>query len=152
MKAKMLKIAGVKSEKEFYKKYPSEEAFMKAHGEAFKKAQIGAYIGGEQGAGFQPVNFKDVYDQADYAVTGSTDDQRKEDAYRKAELAAAQKQPGGGGGGLGASHSPNVTPGSGTNGLGGGGGGSHNSSVGTNGSGGSGVVIVRFSFTNPTSF
>ena len=102
MKAKMLKIAGVKSEKEFYKKYPSEEAFMKAHGEAFKKAQIGAYIGGEQGAGFQPVNFKDVYDQADYAVTGSTQDQRNEQAYRQAELAAAQNQGGsGGGGGLG---------------------------------------------------
>ena len=92
MKAKMLKIAGVKSEKEFYKKFPNEASFMAKHGGAFKKAQIGAYIGGEQGAGFQPVNFKDVYDQADYAVTGSTDDQRKEDAYRKAELAAAQKQ------------------------------------------------------------
>ena len=102
MKAKMLKIAGVKSEKEFYKKFPNEASFMAKHGGAFKKAQIGAYIGGEQGAGFQPVNFKDVYDQADYAVTGSTDDQRKEDAYRKAELAAAQKQSGGGGGGLGA--------------------------------------------------
>ena len=38
MKAKMLKIAGVKSEKEFYKKYPTEEAFMKAHGKQFKKA------------------------------------------------------------------------------------------------------------------
>jgi hypothetical protein len=44
MKAKMLKIAGVKSEKEFYKKYPTEEAFMKAHGKEFKKAQIGTYI------------------------------------------------------------------------------------------------------------
>lgn len=38
----MLKIAGVKSEKEFYKKYPSEEAFMKAHGKEFKKAAMGA--------------------------------------------------------------------------------------------------------------
>ena len=41
MKAQILKIAGVKTEKEFYKKYPSEEAFMKQHGKAFKKAQIG---------------------------------------------------------------------------------------------------------------
>ena len=41
MKAQILKIAGVKSEKEFYKKYPSEEAFMKKHGKAFKKAQFG---------------------------------------------------------------------------------------------------------------
>jgi len=40
MKDQILKIAGVKSEKEFYKKYPSEEAFMKAHGKAFKKAAV----------------------------------------------------------------------------------------------------------------
>jgi hypothetical protein len=44
MKAQILKIAGVKSEKEFYKKYPSEEAFMKIHGKAFKKAQTGMEI------------------------------------------------------------------------------------------------------------
>lgn len=41
MKDQMLKIAKVKSEKEFYKKYPTEEAFMKAHGKAFKKAAMG---------------------------------------------------------------------------------------------------------------
>jgi len=39
MKAQILKIAGVKSEKEFYKKFPSEEAFMKVHGKELKKAQ-----------------------------------------------------------------------------------------------------------------
>lgn len=44
MKAQILKIAGVKTEKEFYKKYPSEEAFMKQHGKAFKKAQVGASV------------------------------------------------------------------------------------------------------------
>jgi uncharacterized protein (UPF0297 family) len=42
MKAEILKIAGVKSEKEFYKKYPTEEAFMKAHGKKFKKAEMGS--------------------------------------------------------------------------------------------------------------
>lgn len=41
MKAQILKIAGVKSEEEFYKKYPSEESFMKVHGKAFKKALNG---------------------------------------------------------------------------------------------------------------
>jgi hypothetical protein len=41
MKAKMLKIAGVKSEKEFYKKFPTEEAFMAKHGGEFRKAQAG---------------------------------------------------------------------------------------------------------------
>ena len=44
MKDQILKIAGVKSEKEFYKKYPSEETFMKVHGKAFKKAQMGTAI------------------------------------------------------------------------------------------------------------
>jgi hypothetical protein len=41
MKAEILKIAGVKSDKEFYKKFPTEEAFMKKHGKEFKKAQGG---------------------------------------------------------------------------------------------------------------
>lgn len=49
MKAEFLKIAGVKSEAEFYKKFPSEETFMKKHGKAVrklmaKKAQIGATV------------------------------------------------------------------------------------------------------------
>lgn len=41
MKAQILKIAGVKSEKEFYKKYKTEADFMKVHGKEFKKAQQG---------------------------------------------------------------------------------------------------------------
>jgi hypothetical protein len=41
MKDQILKIAKVKSEKEFYKKYPTEEAFMKAHGKQLKKAAMG---------------------------------------------------------------------------------------------------------------
>lgn len=41
MKAKMLKIAGVKTEAAFYKKFPTQKAFMKVHGKAFKKAQYG---------------------------------------------------------------------------------------------------------------
>ena len=44
MKAEFLKIAGVKTEKAFYKKYPTEAAFFKAHPEAkkkIKKAQFG---------------------------------------------------------------------------------------------------------------
>jgi hypothetical protein len=42
MKDQILKIAKVKSEKEFYKKYPTEEAFMKAHKKEFKKAAMGS--------------------------------------------------------------------------------------------------------------
>lgn len=45
MKAQILKLAGVKTEAEFYKKFPTEEAFMKKHGKALKKAQVGAIIG-----------------------------------------------------------------------------------------------------------
>lgn len=48
MKDQMLKMAKVKSEKEFYKKYPSEEAFMKAHGKAFKKAAMGSKMVNDQ--------------------------------------------------------------------------------------------------------
>jgi len=47
MKAQILKIAGVKSEKEFYKKFPTEAAFMKKHGKELaklKKAQVGDVI------------------------------------------------------------------------------------------------------------
>ena len=44
MRAQMLKIAGVKSEKAFYKKFPTEAAFMKKHAKAFKKAQAGIQV------------------------------------------------------------------------------------------------------------
>ena len=60
MKAEFLKLAGVKSEKAFYAKYPTEQAFFKAHPEAkkmIKKAQAGtimsgmsSYLQGMQGA------------------------------------------------------------------------------------------------------
>ena len=40
----MLKIAGVKTEKEFYAKFPTEEAFMKVHGQEFEQAKSGIHI------------------------------------------------------------------------------------------------------------
>ena len=49
MKAEFLKLAGVKTEKAFYKKYPTEAAFFKAHPEAkkmIKKAQVGVDLDG----------------------------------------------------------------------------------------------------------
>lgn len=48
MKDQILKLAGVKSEKEFYKKFPTEEAFMKKHGKALKKAAMGASMVNDQ--------------------------------------------------------------------------------------------------------
>jgi hypothetical protein len=44
MRNQILKIAGVKDDKSFYALYPTEEAFMKKHGKAFKKAQMGADV------------------------------------------------------------------------------------------------------------
>lgn len=41
MKDKILKISGCKTLKEFYSKYPTEEAFLKKHGKEFEKAQAG---------------------------------------------------------------------------------------------------------------
>ena len=90
MKQDILKIAGVKSEAAFYKKFPSEEAFMKVHGKAFKKAKMGAamvkkqltqltdfsnppqaemgsYMGGET-TGYQNVDFGKVYGDIDSSI------------------------------------------------------------------------------------
>lgn len=49
MKAQFLKIAGVKTDKEFYKLFPDEKAFMAKHGKAFKKAQTSNAINKAQG-------------------------------------------------------------------------------------------------------
>jgi hypothetical protein len=96
MKAQMLKMAGVKSEAAFYKKFPSQEAFMKVHGKEFKKAQVGTYINGKTADTPNLINFNDVYDQADLSITGKTNSMREEQAYRQAELSAKQNQGGGG--------------------------------------------------------
>jgi hypothetical protein len=106
MKAQILKIAGVKSEKEFYKKYPSEEAFMKVHGKAFKKAQFGTLIGGATPKQTVPkpmsfIDYQEYRDEADKIVTGKTQEEKDKEAYEQAMLAAAAKGGGGGGGGMG---------------------------------------------------
>jgi hypothetical protein len=93
MKAEILKIAGVKSEKEFYKKFPTEESFIKVHGKALKKAQIGAMIQGNQPAqsNARPINLQQLYDQNDMSITGSTQDMRDQKAQDQSMLAAQQK-------------------------------------------------------------
>ena len=48
MKDQILKIAKVKSEKEFYEKYPTEEAFMAKHGKALQKAAMGTKMVNKQ--------------------------------------------------------------------------------------------------------
>ena len=46
MKAQFLKIAGVKSEREFYQKFPTQESFFKTFPEALKSAQMGTNVPG----------------------------------------------------------------------------------------------------------
>ena len=46
MKAQFLKIAGVKSAREFYQRFPTEESIFKAFPEALKSAQVGTNIPG----------------------------------------------------------------------------------------------------------
>jgi hypothetical protein len=99
MKAQFLKIAKVKDEKAFYKKYPTEAAFFKAHPEAkasIKKAQIGAYIGGDTDAGAELINFQDALDASEKQVFGSTESERQEAAYKQQMLEALKGKGGGG--------------------------------------------------------
>ena len=100
MKAQILKIAGVKSEKEFYKKYPSEEAFMKKHGKEFKKAQTGVAINASQvrQPAFKPLSYQDQFDEADKMVTGSTAAQRQELALKQQQATTPQGGGAAGGG------------------------------------------------------
>lgn len=48
MQHKFLKLAGVKTEEEFYQKFPTEEAFFKAFPKTSKKAAWGAALGTDQ--------------------------------------------------------------------------------------------------------
>lgn len=127
MVKKFLKIAGVKTEAEFYKKYPSEAAFFKAHPEAkdlkqYKQGgqqkklkqltsfegdidnimpigQVGSIISQTPAAQpFQPIDFQGFKDSYDQQMTGSTDAQRMAAEEKAKQEAAAQKESGGGGG------------------------------------------------------
>lgn len=87
MKAQILKIAGVKTEAEFYKKYPTEEAFMKKHGKELKKAQYGTYVAGLKEQPVQkPMAYDDLYQDTIAAMTGVS----KEEKARQEALAAMQ--------------------------------------------------------------
>ena len=79
MKAQILKLGGVTTEAEFYKKYPTEKAFMAKHGkklEKLKKAQGGeSLIPGLEGTGGMPntsfVNSKGQLDNLSGKVSKS---------------------------------------------------------------------------------
>ena len=108
MKAEILKIAGVKSDKELYKLFPTQEAFIKVHGKAFKKAQlgvamspVGSYTGGGVSNNLSPINARETYDDMDLNLTGKNDYMRQQEAYQQQMLEAQQAAAGQGGGGQG---------------------------------------------------
>ena len=100
MKAQILKIAGVKNEKEFYKKFPTEAAFMKKHGKQLKKAQVGAMIGASDQAvkPVTPISYSDLYANANSAITGISPEEqaRQEELASQQAIAAASSSKGGG--------------------------------------------------------
>ena len=49
MKSQILRIAGVKSEKEFYRKFPTEESFMMKHGGELMVYQDGGGVNPMEG-------------------------------------------------------------------------------------------------------
>ena len=91
MKAEILKLAGVKNDAEFYKKFPTEKAFMAKYGkqlEKLKKAKVGDMIAGDTSAPAinQPLFYDDLTANAESLVTGVS---RNEKARREA-LASQQ--------------------------------------------------------------
>lgn len=83
-------MAGVKSESAFYKKFPTQEAFMKVHGKEFKKAQMGAAVTGGS-SGFKPINFTDEYNKVDKLITGTTNKERQA-MFEKQQAAASLQE------------------------------------------------------------
>lgn len=110
MKAEFLKIAGVKSEADFYKKFPSEDAFMAKHGKAVKKlmvkkANIGALIPNKQTptGNKKPKRIDDafLYDTVAGMTGKESYDEMMARMKAEAQAAAGQQSGGGGGGGMG---------------------------------------------------
>ncbi len=110
MKAEFLKIAGVKSEADFYKKFPSEDAFMAKHGKAVKKlmvkkANIGALIPNKQTptGNKKPKRIDDafLYDSVAGMTGKESYDEMMARMKAEAQAAAGQQSGGGGGGGMG---------------------------------------------------
>ena len=88
MKAKFLKLAGVKTEEEFYKKFPTEDSFMAKYGkklEKLKKAKVGDYISGPATQDFKPLSYSDVSDSVQASMTGvSAAEKKRQEAIEEA--------------------------------------------------------------------
>lgn len=100
MSAQIFKMVGVKNKKQFDKLFPDtpegEKAFLAKYGKQLRKAQMGAYIGGEKTSNPQMMNFDDYYNAADKQITGTNNPERQQQAYQQQMLAAQQNQKGGG--------------------------------------------------------
>jgi hypothetical protein len=103
MKAEILKLAGVKNEQEFYKKFPTEGAFIKKHGKELKKlkkAKMGDIISGgdTSTASYSPISYSDLYDDTTSAITGVSKQEkaRQEGLASQQAIANASGQKGGG--------------------------------------------------------
>ena len=98
MKAQILKIAGVKNEKEFYKKFPTEESFMAKHGAKLRKAEVGDMIGGEEAPMYKPISYNNLASNAQASVYGiSPEEQARQEALASQKaIATAAGQKGGG--------------------------------------------------------
>jgi len=112
MKAKFFKIAGVKNESEFYKKYPTEAAFFKAHPEAkkLKKAQVGDLLSKSPGEGYNwdPYMNQWVEGGMDYSQTQSKGTPATGVVNVAGQLVGGLTSGSGGGGTFASSAIPNV--------------------------------------------
>jgi hypothetical protein len=103
MKDQILKMAGVKSEKEFYKKFPTEESFKAKYGKQLKKAEMGSKMVNTQlhqltDFGNPPIaqngiNFSDLMTNAGAKNAGMS-----AQAYTAAQQKQQQPAPSSGGG------------------------------------------------------
>jgi len=96
MKAEILKLAKVKNEQEFYKKFPTEKAFMAKYGKQLaklKKAKVGDMIAGDITTpnANQPLYYDDLTSNTEALVTGINpqEKQRREALSSQQAIASA---------------------------------------------------------------
>lgn len=97
MKAEILKLAGVKNEKEFYKKFPTEQSFKAKYGKQLaklEKAKMGDYISSPTYQEFNPMSYSDAVDNTESLMTGISTKERNR--QQQLEATAAGKSSGGG--------------------------------------------------------
>jgi hypothetical protein len=102
MKAEILKLAGVKNDADFYKKFPTEKAFMAKYGkrlEKLKKAKVGDMIAGDMAPIKQaaPISYTDLQNQTQEQFTGVSTAERNRREALDSQQAIANSNSGGGG-------------------------------------------------------